>query len=76
MIQEPGAGYSPIVGLISVTVRSVRVTIYEPTDPATVNAVIDDHNRGVDTRVIIDAAFHGHDTNAVVFQQLSDAGVG
>jgi phosphatidylserine/phosphatidylglycerophosphate/cardiolipin synthase-like enzyme len=76
LIQEPGAGYSPIVGLISVAVRSVRITMYELTDRAAVNALIDDHNRGVDTRVILDAAFHGHDTNAVVFQQLSDAGVG
>jgi len=59
LIQEPGAGYSPIVGLISVAVRSVRITIYELNDPAAVNAPIDDQNRGVDIRVILDAAFHG-----------------
>ncbi len=68
-------GYSPIIGLISGAARSVRITMYELTDPAAVNALIDAHNRGVDTKVILDAAFHGHDTNAEAFQELSDAGV-
>jgi cardiolipin synthase A/B len=76
LIQEPDAGYAPIIGLISGAARSIRITIYELTDPAAVNALIDAHNRGVDTRVILDAAFHGRNTNAVTFQQLSDAGVG
>ncbi len=49
--------------------------MYELTDPAAVSALIAAYNRGVDTRVILDAAFHGHETNAVAFQQLSDAGV-
>ena len=75
LIQEPDAGYSPIIGLISGAARSVRVTMYELTDPAAVSALIDAHNRGVDTKVILDAAFHGHDTNAEAFQELSDAGV-
>jgi phosphatidylserine/phosphatidylglycerophosphate/cardiolipin synthase-like enzyme len=52
------------------------MTMYELTDPAAVNALIDDHNRGLDTRVILDAAFHGRQTNAATFQQLSDASVG
>jgi len=76
LIQEPDAGYSPIIGLISGAVRSIRITMYELTDPAAVTALIDAHHRGLDTRVILDAAFHGHATNAVAFQQLSDAGVG
>ncbi len=75
LIQEPDAGYSPIIGLISGAARSIRITMYELTDPAAVNALIDAHNRGVDTKVILDAAFHGHDTNAEAFQELSDAGV-
>lgn len=76
LIQEPDAGYSPIVGLISGAARSIRITMYELTDPAAVDALIGAHNRGVDTRVILDAAFHGRNTNAATFQQLSDAGVG
>jgi phosphatidylserine/phosphatidylglycerophosphate/cardiolipin synthase-like enzyme len=75
LIQEPDAGYSAIIGLISGAARSVRITMYELTDPAAVTALIDAHNRGVDTKVILDAAFHGHDTNAEAFQELSDAGV-
>jgi phosphatidylserine/phosphatidylglycerophosphate/cardiolipin synthase-like enzyme len=75
LIQEPDAGYAPIIGLISGATRSVRMTMYELTDPAAVNALIDDHNRGVGTRVILDAAFHGRQTNAGTFQQLTDAGV-
>ena len=76
LIQEPDAGYSPVVGLISGAARSVRITMYELTDPTAINALIDAHNRGVDTRVILDAAFHGHQTNAETFQELTDAGVG
>jgi len=75
LIQEPDAGYSSIVGLISGATRSVRMTMYELTDPAAINALIDAHRRGVDTKVILDAAFHGHKTNAEAFQELSDAGV-
>jgi cardiolipin synthase A/B len=67
--------YAPIIGLISGAARSIRITMYELTDPAAVNALIDAHRRGVDTKVILDAAFHGHDTNAEAFQELSDAGI-
>jgi cardiolipin synthase A/B len=75
LIQEPDAGYSAIIGLINSATRSVRITMYELTDPAAINALIDSHNRGVNTKVILDAAFHGHQTNAETFQGLSDAGV-
>ncbi|MGV0066283.1 phospholipase D-like domain-containing protein [Mycobacterium colombiense] len=75
LVQEPDAGYSPIVGLIGGATRSVRVTMYELTDPDAVTALIDAHNRGVDTKVILDAAFHGRRTNEEAFQTLSDAGV-
>ena len=76
LIQEPDGGYAAIIGLISGATRSLRMTMYELTDPAAVKALIDDHHRGVDTRVILDAAFHGRQTNTDAFQQLSDAGVG
>lgn len=76
LIQEPDAGYSPIVGLISEATRSVRMTMYELSDPAAVEALVDAHRRGVDTEVILDAAFHGRTTNASAFGELSDAGVG
>lgn len=75
LVQEPDAGYSPIIGLIPGAATSVRMTMYELTDPAAIKALIDAHRRGVQTRVILDAAFHGHDTNAEAFQELSAAGV-
>src|ERR1700748_2180671 len=75
LIQEPEAGFSRIIDLISGASRSVRIPMSELPDPAAVNALIDAHGRGVDTRVILDAAFHGRDANAESFQQLSDAGV-
>lgn len=76
LIQEPDAGYSSIIDLISGATRSVRITMYELTDPAAVQALTDAHRRGVDTRVILDAAFHGRATNAAAFTELSGAGVG
>ncbi|MGO8853622.1 MAG: hypothetical protein ACLP5J_11210 [Mycobacterium sp.] len=44
-IQEPDAGYSPIIGLISGAARSVHITMYEFTDPAAVDALIDARRR-------------------------------
>jgi cardiolipin synthase len=76
LIQEPDAGYAPIVGLISAAARSVRVTMYELTDSAAVEALVEANRRGVDTRVILDAAFHGRATNEKAFAELNDAGVG
>jgi cardiolipin synthase A/B len=76
LIQEPESGYSRIIGLITTATRSVRMTMYELTDPAAISALVEAHRRGLDTRVILDAAFHGRSTNADAFQQLSDAGVG
>jgi phosphatidylserine/phosphatidylglycerophosphate/cardiolipin synthase-like enzyme len=75
LVQEPDAGYSSIVGLIGGATRSVRMTMYELTDPAAINALIDAHRRGVTTKVILDAAFHGHKTNAEAFDELGGAGV-
>ena len=50
LIQEPDAGYSSIVGLIGTATHSVRMTMYELTDPAAINALIDAHRRGVEKR--------------------------
>lgn len=75
LIQEPDAGYAPIIGLITGATRSVRMTMYELNDPTAITALIDAHRRGVDVKVILDAAFHGRDTNADAFGQLTNAGV-
>ena len=38
LIQEPDAGYVPIISLISNAVHSIRFTIYELSDPSAVSA--------------------------------------
>jgi cardiolipin synthase A/B len=49
--------------------------VYELDDPEATAALIAAHGRGADTRVLLDAAFHGRNTNAAAFDQLSAAGV-
>lgn len=75
LIQEPDEGYGPVIGVIEQAQRSVRMTMYELRDPQAVAALIAAHDRGVDTRVLLDAAFHGRNTNTAAFDQLSGAGV-
>ena len=52
--------------------RSIRMTMYELADPQATAALIVAHCRGVDTRVLLDAAFHGRETNAA--DRLPQAG--
>jgi phosphatidylserine/phosphatidylglycerophosphate/cardiolipin synthase-like enzyme len=59
LIQEPDTGYPPIIDLIRSANRSVRMTMYQLSDPDAVDALIDAHQRTVDVKVILDAAFHG-----------------
>jgi phosphatidylserine/phosphatidylglycerophosphate/cardiolipin synthase-like enzyme len=75
LIQEPGEGYGQVIGVIDQARRSIRMTMYELADPHATDALIAAHNRGVDTKVILDAAFHGRKTNTAAFDQLSSAGV-
>jgi cardiolipin synthase A/B len=53
----------------------VRMTMYELADDDAVEALIDAHRRGVDVRVILDTAFHGHATNQSAYDQLQSCGV-
>ncbi|WP_084043315.1 DUF7246 family protein [Mycobacterium avium] len=75
LIQEPDAGYRPLIELIGSATRSVRMTMYELTDPDAVDALIDAHRRAVDVKVILDTAFHGQATNTAAYEQLRAAGV-
>ena len=59
LIQEPDAGYQPIIDLIRSAVSSVRMTTYELAEHDAVTALADAHRRGVDVKVILDTAFHG-----------------
>lgn len=76
LLQEPEAGYAAIVDIIRHARRSLRMTMYELADPDALGALIDAHRRGVNTRVILDAAFHGRRTNTAAYDQLKGGGVG
>ena len=75
LIQEPDAGYQPIIDLIRSSTRSVRMTMYELADDAAVAALTDAHRRGVDVMAVLDTAFAGHDTNRAAYDALHAAGV-
>ena len=54
LIQEPDAGYQPIIDLIRSAVSSVRMTTDELAEDDAVTALADAHRRGVDVKVILD----------------------
>ena len=64
-----------MIGVIDQAQHSIRMTMYELADPQATAALIAAHDRGVDVKVLLDAAYHGRDTNAAAFEQLSSAGV-
>jgi cardiolipin synthase len=75
LVQEPDDGFAPVLGLLGGAAKSIRMTMYELADTDVTQALIDAHNRGVDTRVLLDSAFHGRRTNTAAFDALSGAGV-
>lgn len=75
VIQEPEEGYAPLVSLIEHARNTIRVTLYQLADPAASRALIDASRRGVQTKVILDKAFHGERVNKVAFAELESAGV-
>jgi len=75
LIQQPDAGYQPIIDLIRSSISSVRMTMYELSDDTAVTALIDAHRRGVDVKVILNRAYHGHDTNRASYAALHADGV-
>ncbi|WP_101953274.1 phospholipase D-like domain-containing protein [Mycobacterium intracellulare] len=75
LVQEPDAGYSAVLGVIGQARRTLRVTMYELADSTALTALIVAHRRGVDTKIILDAAFHGRQTNTAAYDQLKTAGL-
>lgn len=75
LIQEPDATYGPLISRISAAAKSVKMSMYELVSPAAVNALIAAHLSGVDTKVLLDSAFHGRETNTRAFNMLQAAGV-
>lgn len=75
IIQEPEDGYEQLYGLIVHARNTIRVTLYQLADPAASSALIEASRRGVQTKVILDKAFHGERVNKAVFAELESAGV-
>jgi phosphatidylserine/phosphatidylglycerophosphate/cardiolipin synthase-like enzyme len=76
LIQEPDAGYAPIVALIDGARKSVRMTMYALNDPAIEQALINAHTqRGVETKIVLDRAYHGQVTNQSAYDRLKSAGL-
>lgn len=75
LIQEPEMGYSAVLAIIGKARRTLRMTMYELADAAALSALVDAHRRGVATKVIVDAAYHGRHTNAAAYDKLKAAGV-
>lgn len=76
LIQEPQGGYESVSRSIASANTSVRLGVYELDDSSVESALVDAHARGVDVRVLLDAAFHGKKTNQAAFDALRAAGVG
>lgn len=68
-------GYSAVLAIIGQARRTLRMTMYELADAAALSALVDAHRRGVATKVIVDAAYHGRHTNAAAYDKLKAAGV-
>ena len=79
LIVEPADGRSSVLATISGAVRAIDLTIYELTDPGTVDALVAAQGRGVAVRVLynwysFDAATQASDVTPTV-QRLTAAGV-
>ncbi|WAJ48028.1 phospholipase D-like domain-containing protein (plasmid) [Mycobacterium sp. Aquia_216] len=76
LIQEPDAGYQPITDMIGAATQSVRLAMYELSDDAVVHALVDaKRQRHVEVHVLLDAAFHGRQTNQAAFTELQQSAI-
>jgi cardiolipin synthase len=75
LLVEPQAGMMPLYAFMSSARQSLDMTMYELSDPATVQILIADHRRGVRVRVLLDHAYSGAQVNQAAYSSLSSAGV-
>jgi cardiolipin synthase len=69
LLTEPGAGFSPVYGLINGARHSIDLTMYELADPTAEADLAADAQRGVNVRVILDQKEQA--TNSGAQQYLS-----
>jgi cardiolipin synthase len=75
LLVEPQAGMTPLYAFMSSARQSLDMTMYELSDPATVQILVADHQRGVRVRVLLDHAYRGAQVNQAAYSSLSSAGV-
>lgn len=75
LIQEPDRGLAPVLDVIKTARRQVRMSMYELAAPAATDALVAARARGVDTKVLLDAAYRGRATNLDTFHALRAAGI-
>jgi cardiolipin synthase len=75
LLVEPQAGMTPLYAFMSSARQSLDMTMYELSDPATVQVLVADHQRGVRVRVLLDHAYSGAQVNQAAYSSLSSAGV-
>lgn len=75
LITEPDAGYQPLYDQFGSATRSIRLSIYEMSDKTAEKTLTAAAARGVRVQVLLDAAFHGKDTNQNAYRALKAGGV-
>jgi cardiolipin synthase A/B len=75
LLVEPQVGMTPLYTFMSSARQSLDMTMYELSDPAAVQILIADHQRGVRVRVLLDHAYSGAQVNQAAYSALSSAGV-
>lgn len=73
LITEPGAGFSPVYGLINESRRSIDLTMYELSDQVAEDDLTAAAQRGVSVRVVLDQKEER--TNSSAYQYLGSHGV-
>jgi phosphatidylserine/phosphatidylglycerophosphate/cardiolipin synthase-like enzyme len=75
LLVEPQAGMQPIYNFMSSAEHTLDMTMYELSDPSAEQILIEDHDRGVRVRVLLDHSYDGGSVNQPAFSTLSSAGV-
>jgi len=76
LIVLPDESAKPILAVINAAKKSLRVKMFVFSDPSLLKAVIAAHDRGVEVRVMLNAARRsGEDDNKVARKALEKAGI-
>jgi phosphatidylserine/phosphatidylglycerophosphate/cardiolipin synthase-like enzyme len=72
---EPQSGYGFIDAAIDGARTSIDLSMYELSDPTIERALVDEAQKGIDVRVILDAAYEGSSENATAASVLREGSV-